>query len=392
MAGKSRRRGRGEGSIELLPDGRWRAVLSLGIDPTTGKRKRKKLYGTTKQEVLAKLRAAQADRGQGTLADAGKMTFGQWADKWAELKKPSVENKTWTRDQWTIAKHLKPHLGPVLLSKLSALHVEDLYAKLTAAGVSASGRRRAGVLLGGILRYAVKRHLVPHNVAADVIKPKKTRTEFTSLTVDQAAAFLAAAGRHRLAALFVLALDAGMRPGEMYGLHWPQVDLEAGTVAVLRSLEEIAGVHKLKDVKTPKGRRTLALSALTVKALQRHREAMHKEGWDVQTGPVFVSHNGQWLRQSNVFRRVFRPLLARAGCPAVRFYDLRHTCATLLLANGVNIKIVSERLGHATVTITLDHYAKVLPGMQSVAAECFGRLFGDSPPNGPHRSHSGKSG
>ena len=184
--------------------------------------------------------------------------------------------------------------------------------------------------------------------------------------------------------MWLLALDAGMRPGELYGLHWPEVDLEAGTVAVVHSLEEVGSEQRLKGVKTGgKGERTLALARRTVEALREHRGRMQKEKHDVEKGPVFPARRGGFLRRPNVYRRAFLPLVEAAGVPRIRVYDLRHTTATLLLQAGVNVKVVSERLGHTDIRMTLDTYAKVLPNMQTLAAECFDRLFPRMSPTSP---------
>jgi integrase len=187
MADKKKRRGRGEGSVEQLPDGRWRAVLSLGIDPTTGKRRRLKLYGQAKAEALARLRATQAQHQSGELA-GNRTTFGAWSDRYLEVRKHATEPNTHARHEWTVRKHLKPHLATLELGKITAMHVEGLYAALQREGVSQNERRRAGGCLSMILAYAVKRRRIGRNPATEVPKPKRIRTEFTAWTTEQAAA------------------------------------------------------------------------------------------------------------------------------------------------------------------------------------------------------------
>lgn len=363
-----KRRGRGEGGVEQLPDGRWRAVLSLGVDPVTRKRRRMKFYGKTKQEALAKLREAQTAHGKGELDRAGRTTFGEWAARWLAVHKEAVEHSTWRRYREVIEGRLVPWLGPVRLAKITEETVEGLYADLAGAGLSASERNRCGQYLSTVMRAALRRKLIRSNPVPEVPRPKKPRAEFPSWTVAQVGAFLTACRGHRLEPLFTLALDTGARPGELYALHWPQVDLRAGTVALLRSLDSRASPPVLKDVKTPRGRRTVAVARQTVELLRAHRERMRAEGRDVEAGPVFLSEAGSLYQHTSVYHNHFLPLVRRAGVPRIRPYDLRHTSATLLLVAGVNIKVVSERLGHASIQITLDHYAKVLPGMQALAA------------------------
>lgn len=270
-------------------------------------------------------------------------------------------------------------MGNVRLAKLSALHVERLYADMEAAGVSAAMQKKVGTCLGTALRHACRLRLLGHNPVADVPRPKPARQEIHPLDPDQAARFLDAARQDRLFPMYALALDSGMRQGELFALHWPDIDFGAGSVQVRRSLEEIAGKVRLKEVKTARSRRRIELSGFTLKALNEHREAMLAEGMDVKAGPVFVAPGGGFLHNSNVQHRSFEPLLARAELLAIRFHDLRHTCATLLLMAGENVKVVSERLGHSSVVITLDTYSHVLPSMGKRAAETMDKILGRKP-------------
>ena len=379
MSAEKKRRGRGEGSVEELPDGRWRAILSLGV--VNGKRVRRKFYGKTKKEVLTKLRECQARQNAGTLTDAGKLTVGEWLEKWLELRKAKIEASTYRRYEQSVRHHLRDRLNRVHLGKFQPVHIEALYASMEKDGVSRDEQSRAGAILSRALREAVRLHLLPYNPAAEVKKPKTRKRQIHPLTQEQTLTFLHTAASDRLAAMYVFWLDSGCRPAEVYAMHWPSLDLDACTVRITRALSEVNGHLDLKEVKTPKGNRTIYLSRTTVAALRSHRERMRAAGFDVDAGPVFCDLDGGFLRQGNVHRRSFVPILTRAKIPKIRPYDLRHTCAaTLLLNAGVNIKIVSERLGHASIQITLDHYAHVLPGMQQIAADAMEKIFsGDSP-------------
>jgi integrase len=370
---QKRRRGRTEGAIYQRADGQWVASLSLGYDGS-GKRKRRVVYGATKQEVQEKLRQLQHDASTGKLADAGSITVQEWLTTWLDMAKTRVQPKTHLRYEQIVRLRVSPHLGGTRLAKLAPVHVQQLFAALERAGVSPRGRQMAGTLLHKALRDAVRLRLITTNPAAEVEKPKPGKPKMQVYDEEQARALLAAASGDRLYALFVLALDTGMRQGELFALEWCDIDFEAGSVQVQRSLEEINGRHRVKEPKSGKGRR-IDVSTFALEALQEHRKAMLAEGCYRQDGPVFSAPEGGWLRKPNFQRRVLRPLQKAANLPAIRFHDLRHTAATLMLLNDVNVKVVSERLGHASIQLTLDTYSHVLPTMQQIAAQRMDAFF-----------------
>ncbi len=175
------------------------------------------------------------------------------------------------------------------------------------------------------------------------------------------------------AGLWVVALSTGMRQGELFGLRWSDIEFDPGCITVRRSLDETRGTFMVKETKT-KGARRIDLPPHAVAVLQAHRKAMLAEGHI--DAPVFCAPGGNWLRKSNVCRRDFVPAMKRAGVPVIRFHDMRHTHASLLLQAGVNVKVVAERLGHSSPTVTMNTYAHVLPTMQKAAVEQFAKLFG----------------
>jgi integrase len=395
MARERRRRGRGEGAIFQRGDGLWTATVSLGYDGA-GKRNRRVVYGKSKKEVPDKLRQLQATV-DGEPGDAERQTVEQYLGRWLQIVKPTVEPATYepyrrhclglkvgkkttkrgnkgTRSAECIAKQL----GPIQLAKLRRTHVEKFYADLLDAGVSAAQCRKIATTLTIALNAAVESKLIPYNPAAGVRKPKAQKPEMQVLDLEQVAGFLKEAAKDRLHALYVTALDTGMRPGELFALEWPDFDLEGGKVMVRRSLEEIDGRLRVKDVKTPKARRRIHLAPQTIAALHEHRKRMLADGH--VAGPVCCETQGGHLRNANLRTHSFKPILARAGLPSIRLYDLRHTCATLLLLADESAKVVSERLGHSTVMLTLDTYSHVLPTMQQRAAEKMGRILGYTPP------------
>jgi integrase len=205
------------------------------------------------------------------------------------------------------------------------------------------------------------------NVCDAVDAPTVPEREITPLTPEQVGKLLAAAKDDRLEALYVLAIGSGMRLGELFGLQWRNVNLNAGTCSVCHSLTELGGKLTLSEPKTAKGRRLVTLPRRVIDALIDHRKKMVALGF---AGVPFVFCNsvGGPLRRSHFHRNEFKPLLKRAGLPDIRFHDLRHTSATLLLAQGVHPKVVQERLGHSQISVTLDTYSHVLPSMQVDAA------------------------
>jgi integrase len=356
-------------------DGLWCASASAGYDEA-GRRRRRTVYGKTKREALEKLQQARGTLGAGNL-DAGRLTLGEYLGRWLETTRTTVEPNTHGYYERHVRMLIRPHLGDVRLAKLGPFHVEQWYATLERAEVSAAVRKKAGETLRTALRQAVRLRLIAANPAADVVKPKATRPEMKVLDPDQVARFLDAARGDRHHALYVLALDSGMRQGELFALRWEDVDFDAGTVLVRRSLEVVGAKLRAKEPKTKSSRRRITLSRETLDALHEHRKRMLVEGHGA--GPVFCDTDGGWLRRQNVTRRSFLPLVAAAGLPAIRFHDLRHTCATLLLLAGVNPKLISERLGHANVQMTLGTYSHVLPTMQAAAAEAMGKILGHKP-------------
>jgi integrase len=369
---KRKRRGRGEGAIFQRADGLWTASASLGYD-SEGKRKRRTVYGATKKEVQEKLSKLQRD-GVGALGEADRLTVGQYLGRWLGIVRPTVEPNTYAPYERHVRLHLTPHIGGVKLAKLAPLHVEQLYAMLAENGVSPALARKVGTTLTFALGQAVRLHVLQHNPATEVRKPKAPKPDVQILEPGQVASFLKAAEADRLYAFYVTALDSGMRPGELFALQWADLDLDAGVVRITKSLEEIDGNLRVKEVKTKKGRRQVTLSPFTVAALAKQRASALADGHIA--GPVFCDTQGGYLRIGNLHKHSFKPILRNAGLPPIRLYDLRHTCATLLLLADENPKVVSERLGHASIQLTLDTYSHVLPTMQQRAAAKMDLILG----------------
>lgn len=373
-----KRRGRGEGAIYRRADGFWASSISLGYDDR-GKRKRKSVYGHTKQEVQEKLADLRQKVRGGQPLDTDKITVAEFLDRWLEnTKRPAVGDTTYDRYEQHVRLTLKPVIGAIQLAKLTKFHIENMYVELEKKGVSRSEQQKSGKALRAALNHAASSDLITKNPAKFVPLPKMagTKRHIDPLEGTQPDRLLGATAGDRLQALYVLALDSGMRQGELFGLYWYDLDFERGEVFVQRSLKERKGSLELKETKTKYGRRRIRLTRATLNALHEHRKRMLAEGH--AGGPVFCDSDGGHLRKSNFTRRSFNPALRRAGLVEERskagkgkprFHDLRHTCATILLLEDVNAKVVSERLGHASIEITLNTYSHVLPTLQERATE-----------------------
>jgi integrase len=335
-----------------------------------GKRKRRTVYAPTKAEVQEKLRRLQNDAAGGLLSDAPRLTVGEYLKRWLEdAVRPARTPNTYASYEGAVRNHIARHLGGVRLASLSPVAVQGLYSAMERGGASPRTRELAHAVLHRALAQAVKWGLAARNACDAVERPKVPRKEMKVYTPEQTRRLLEAARGHRLGALFVLAAATGARQGELFGLRWPDVDLEGGTVHVQRTLEERGGRLRLKEPKSAKSRRRVELPRFAAEALAGHRARMAAEGFATDEHPVFPDTRGGWLRKSNFIRKVYKPLLRRAGLPELKFHALRHGLATLMLTAGTHPKVVQEWLGHAQASMTLDVYSHVLPSLHREAAD-----------------------
>ncbi len=374
------KRGNGEGSITRRKGGGWSAQY---VVYTSEGRKRRTLYGKTRAEVAAKLSKALADREGGLVFDAGNLTVGEYLDRWLkDSVRGTVRISTFERHEQIIRAHLMPSFGRMKLKALTPAHVRSLHREKLDAGLAPATVRKIHSTLHKALSQAVADGLIPRN-AADVKAPRPAPEEMRPLSESEARTFLdiAREAGDRFEALYVLAITTGLRRGELLGLRWDDADLDRGTLRVGRALVREGGRHVLGETKTRRGRRRVNLTSRTVAALKAHRKSQLEKrvrlaGLYEDHGLIFTSENGTPLNPGNLVKRSFKPLLKRAGLPEIRFHDLRHTCATLLLGRGVHPKIVQELLGHATIAMTLDTYSHYLPSMGDQASGAMGDALG----------------
>jgi integrase len=367
---RSGRRGNNEGSITQLNDGRWQARVTLDNG------KRKALYGRTRQEAQHKLTAVLRDRDKGLpIGMDERQNLATYLATWLESVKPAVRPRTWKRYAELMNQHVVPTLGKISLAKVSAQQVQRMYGAKLEQGLSSTTVHHLHAVLHRALAQAVRVGLVARNVADLVDVSRMAEHDLQVLDRSQVQQLLAAVAGHRLEALYVLALSTGMRQGELLALRWQDIDLDKRTVQVRATLQRTKEQgYMLAPPKTKRSRRQITLTSAACTALRAHRARQAEQRlalgseWDTTYDLVFPNTLGKPMDGTNLLHYDFYPLLKRAGLPRIRFHDLRHTAATLLLGRGVNPKIVSEMLGHASIGITLDIYSHVLPDMQAYAA------------------------
>ncbi len=413
----TRRRGRGEGSIVQRADGRWMGRVNLGWQ--NGKRRYKTIYAKTRrlaaESMTRALRAAQ----DGTLRTDERQTVAQFLTSWLQdVARARVRSRTFDTYEAAVHRHIVPHLGQQSLAKLTPQHAQTWLADLEAQGVPVGRRRYARAVLRAALNTAMRWGLVRQNVATLVDAPRVDTREIRPMTPEEAKRLLAAAEGHVLQGFVAVALGCGLRLGEALGLKWGDIDLDAGTLRVCRALQRCGGdagkrrpllaerrrlLRALKaaapgtfqadrdrltavraelcelktsvqlvEPKSVRSRRSIALPAITIAALRSHRKRQLETrlavgaAWQEQ-GFVFTTPIGTPADPHNL-HKLFKTLLAGAELPPMRIHDLRHSCASLLLAQGVDPRTIMETLGHSQISLTLNTYAHVLPSLRHEAA------------------------
>jgi integrase len=349
-------------------DGRWAAAVSLGA------RRRKWFYGATREEVQRKLTAALHAINTGGLADAHGLTVSSFLKQWLqEVVRPSVRHWTYRGYEVHVRLHINPVLGSMPLERVEPRHVQSLLNRKLNEGMSPKSVRYIRGTLRTALNQAVRWGLIARNSASLVDGPRVPTYEIQPFTPDEARRFLAAAKGDRLEALYAVALTLGLRQGEALGLRWQDVDTELGYLRIAGQLQRFDGEFHLVEPKTARSRRTIVMPPSIGKTLDMHRTKQASErasagkDWN-KLGLVFTRPDGHPL-DGTVVTHQFHRFLDRAGLPQRRFHDLRHSCATLLLVQGVSPRVVMEILGHSHIAMTMNTYTHVVPELRRDAAQ-----------------------
>ncbi len=340
------RRGNGDGTIDKLPSGKYRA------------RRAKIIGGELVRESKTFSRRAEAqDWLRQNTEPAKSGTVAQWLDTWLELIKSEVAAKTYKANASPVKHTLKPKIGDVKLKELTSVAISRMLSKLAEERMSQSERHRVGRVLRQALRSAVEHGQIPKSPMSGVKVPAPKHPEKRAMTREELATFLECADRNGRGYQFRLWADTGLRPGEFLALKWSDIDLERGAVSVKWNLEELS--NTLKELKTKASRRVIRLAKSTVESCVVARPL---------DADIFApdSHGGHFWASG--WSKVFRAIRKECGLDWVTPYTIRHTMATLLIQAGVPLKVVSERLGHESITTTLATYIHVMPNDQERAA------------------------
>ena len=377
------RRADGESTIYRDNGGRWHGYVSMG-QTDNGRRDRRHVSGQRRKDVVAKVRELERKRDAGMPSTPGRqVTVGGWLEHWLDnVAAQRVRPSTLMRYRQLVRLQLSPKVGHQRLDRLQPEHLEQAYAQLLATGLAPATVLQAHRVLSRGLKVAMQRGHVARNVCALVDPPAVIRHELRPPTASDARAVLAAAAQERNSTRWSVAFSLGLRQGEVLGLPWDAVDLDAGTLTVRQALQRRAGVGLVVvEPKSRAGRRTISLPTPLTEALRAHRTAQREErlraGSEWQDhGLVYTQVNGRPIDPRSDHRQ-WQALLKRAGVPPARLHDARHTAATVMLTLGVPARVAMQVLGHSQISLTLNTYSHVMPELAQDAAARVGKeLFG----------------
>jgi len=375
---KGKSRAHGTGSVFQRKDRKgkqWVAQIFLEHGKT------RQRYFSTEKEAADALHAMLYEQRQGTLITERDQTVTQHFERWFAVHKTKIRHSTYLTYRSALDKHILPAFGHLPLRKLTARDLDTFYARKMEEGLSSSRIHALHTVIYMALQQAIRWRLLARNVGEDVSLPRGTTPhERRTLTPEQAQKLLDVAQGHRLEAMLTLALATGMRRGELLALRWQDIDIKNKRLSVQRSVSRLPGGHRVSEPKTASGKRSITLPPFVIEALQQHRVRQLETKLNV--GPAWEEHDlvfcntyGRFLNSASLYD-LFTSLVKKAGLPHMRFHDLRHSAATILLAMKVPVKVIQELLGHSSITTTLNVYGHVLPSMQEEAMDKMERMFG----------------
>jgi len=366
--------------------GTWSYRIDAGLDDR-GRRRQREVGGfRTKKAAQTALNEALADTQRGSYSPPSRTTVREFLDEWHEGAQHELALTAWTNYGQIIRRNINPYLGSKRLTDLSPLDIKRWHGKLLDDGrqdgkpLAVASVKLAHRILRRALADAVRWNLIVNNPAAATRVPKGEPKEMVVWSAVEARRFLDAVAEERLVGLWTLALHTGLRRGELAGLRWRDIDLDAGTLTVA---QQRTTANYTVVITTPKAKsqRQLLLAPATVAALRAHLNRQRQErlalgpGW-TDSGYVFVDEAGVEIHPQR-FTKLFDEVLKRTGAPKIRLHDLRHTMASLALEAGVHPKVVQEQLGHSAIAVTLDTYSHVPQAVRRDSADKIAGLFGD---------------
>ncbi|MDR2729135.1 MAG: site-specific integrase [Chitinispirillales bacterium] len=380
---KNSRNAAGSGTIRQRPDGRWEARLVIGHDSGTGKQIRKSFYFKTQKEARQKLQSTAVEIDNGAYTEPSKMTIAQWLDLWIETYLGNVKPLTVTSYTSQININIKPNIGAIKLTALTAPDVQAFYNKLESGTdekkpLSPKTIKNIHGVLHKALNQAVKLGYIKANPTAACVLPRWIRKEIQPLEETEISAFLKAVQGHKFESVYMVTLFTGIRQGEVLGISWTSVDFERGTIFIHQQLQKqkdkttgkwIYHLVPLKNDKT----RTITPAPYIMGILKSHKakqaetQSLAGEAWNNTDNLVFTDEIGGHLKHVTVYKN-YKKIVADLGLEEARFHDLRHSYAVAALQAGDDIKTVQENLGHHTAAFTLDVYGHVSERMKQESA------------------------
>jgi len=372
-------RGNGEGTIYQRKDGKWCGQITIGTNPKTGKPKRKTFYGNTRKEVARKMTELKHKLFTGTYIEPSNMPLKEWLNRWIEGRKASLAFNTYDTYKRLIRNHINPEIGDIKLKDLNAREIQDLLNYKyedgqinREGGLSERTVKYIYTTLHAALDKAVTDKMITFNPCKGIDLPRDDSEDegLHTWTQKEVNRFLYKAKDYSYYILYFLALNTGMRQGELLGLQWEDIDFDNKLLEVRRQLDRRG---KFKKLKTKSGKRTIPLTDEVIKTLKSHKIKQSEN--KLALGEAYNDYdlvgcieNGKPIHWRNLYRQ-FKLIIKKAGVPDIRFHDLRHTFATLFLQAGGNIKTLQQILGHSSITITIDTYSHVTEDMLLDAAE-----------------------
>lgn len=366
------RRGNHEGSIRKLPSGSFRVQVTING-------KRISFSAPTRKEVQDWLQQINLECTEIAKFPMKDLTLEEYLDNWLLVKKTTIRHATHVQYSQIIRDYVIPFIGNVRVRELRTEQVQSLYGQLLKRHVSVYAVRKTHTVLHSALQHALRMEIIARNPVAFALQPSLPPVNITFLDESQASRFLLAIQGHRWEALFYLAITSGARQKELLGLKWTDLDWVKKTLRIERQLSRPGVGTTFSPTKTHHGRRTISLGSQTIHVLRLHYERQCTERLEADDqwqdhGLIFTTSVGTPIHPRNLLRE-FKTILKDAGLPLIRFHDLRHTCASLLLNDNVSPIVVARRLGHSKPSTTMDIYGHLIPDMQTEAAEKLDELI-----------------